>query len=207
LKELINLNVGCGSDLRVGWVNLDKKVFDPRGVEFDLDAIPQNKLPFADGTVCRILMSHVIEHLNNPLPVLEELWRVAVNGCELVVRVPHGGNDEAWIDPTHTRPYFPRSFNYFGQPKYHKFDYGYEGDWRCEAVILVTPLLNSIQDVRKIQTLCDTNRNMVSEMVAVLTAIKPGRQRHPNLFNPPVVHYVTKIEGEFDEITEYIKKK
>jgi len=207
MKNLLKLNVGCGADLKVGWVNLDKQHIHADGFEFDLSDIPRERLPFEDGSVGKILMSHVIEHLANPLEVMQELWRVATNGCELVIRVPHGGNDEAWIDPTHLRPYFPRSFNYFSQPKYYKFDYGYTADWRCEAVILVTGLLDRTDDPVVLQSLCDHNRNTVSEMLAILTALKPSRQRSRELMTSPKIQFVSSVSGDFDEITNFVKKK
>jgi SAM-dependent methyltransferase len=176
------LNIGCGSEVLDDWINLDS--VDQPGVDitFDLDTIPEKCLPFHDNEIDIFLLSHLLEHIENPLDLMEELWRVARPNARLIARVPHGGNDEAWIDPTHRRPYFPRSFAYFAQPKYHMFDYGYRGDWQCDTVYLASPLADE-RDVKHEQLLdaIHYQRNFCTEMVVVLRAVKPARARDPKL--------------------------
>ena len=81
------------------------------------------RLPFEDNSATHILMSHVLEHIQNPLPMMEELYRVAKPGCLMVIACPYGSSDDAWEDPTHVRPIFASSTLYFSQPAYWKADY------------------------------------------------------------------------------------
>src|SRR5258708_31966184 len=67
--------------------------------------------------------SHVIEHLRDPLPFMEELWRVSRPGAKAVFRCPYGSTDDADEDPTHVRRMFAGSWGYFGQPHYHRAQY------------------------------------------------------------------------------------
>jgi hypothetical protein len=196
----VRLNIGCGAEVLSGWTNID--LVNQKGVDlvFDLNSIPEHQLPIAESSVKSILLSHVLEHLNRPLDLMQELWRVAQNGCNLVIRVPHGGNDEAWLDPTHRRPYFPRSFIYFGQPKYHKFDYGYLGDWRCHTILMATSSAREGIDIAKLAAQIETSRNVVSEMVAVLVAIKPSRPRNKALLEGVKTIYLSAIPREFDNV-------
>jgi len=196
----MKLNIGCGADILSGWTNVD--VIDQNGVDivFDLNAIPKLQLPIQDSSVKSILLSHVIEHLDRPLEIVQELWRIAENGCALVIRVPHGGHDEAWLDPTHKRPYFPRSFIYFGQPKYHKFDYGYLGDWHCHTVLMATPSIREDTDVVKLASQIENERNVVSEMVAVLIAVKPSRPRNKEFMAGFRTIYLKAIPREFETV-------
>lgn len=47
---------------------------------------------------------------------MQEMWRISRHGCRFELRLPFGATDMAWADPTHKRPYFIRSFDYFQQP-------------------------------------------------------------------------------------------
>ena len=112
----------------------------------------------------------------------------------MIIRVPHGGNDESWIDPTHLRPYFPRSFTYFGQPKYHMFDYGYSGDWECQTVYLATPLAkNAEMNGDEAMNAIHYQRNLCTEMVGVLRAIKPARRREKKLMTVAQIKLIGSI--------------
>lgn len=180
---MAKLNIGSGSTRYDGFTNVDCISGPEIDIVFDMDTAEKACLPIADSSVTSILMSHVLEHLNNPLPALQELYRVAANGCRLRIRVPHSNNDEAWIDPTHKRPWHWRSFVYFGQPKYHSFDYGYTGDWRWDNVQFALsnetlPLIKRLDEL-------DSTRNLVSELIVDLTAIKPARPRDKRLMTAP----------------------
>ena len=67
----MKLNIGCGADILSGWTNVD--VIDQNGVDivFDLNAIPKLQLPIQDSSVKSILLSHVIEHLDRPLEIVQ----------------------------------------------------------------------------------------------------------------------------------------
>jgi ubiquinone/menaquinone biosynthesis C-methylase UbiE len=180
------LNVGSGESFIEGWINLDKTSSPDIDINFDLDLIPVEKIPLDENSIDTILMSHVIEHLRNPMDVMQDLYRLAKSNATLMIRTPHGGNDEAWIDPTHIRPYFPRSFTYFSQPKYYKFDYSYLGDWRTDTIVLCTPLYqHAKKDFNSVINAINTQRNLVSELVVYLRAIKPARERKKELMSAP----------------------
>jgi len=191
------LNLGCGQNIITGWINVDLRENPGVDLIFDLNAMPERCLPFEDSSIDVILLSHVLERLDRPLDVMEEFWRIATPNALLIIRVPHGGSDEAWIDLTHRRPFFPRSFSYFGQPKYHNFDYGYSGDWRCDTILLATPLLsdNSL-DKKTILAAIHRQRNLCSEMVALLYAVKPRRPRQRELMSAPELNVVSDVPND-----------
>jgi SAM-dependent methyltransferase len=177
------LNIGSGSSRIEGFVNVDCIPGPEVDIVFDIDTCKNTPLPITDSSITSILMSHVLEHLDNPLPAMQELYRVAANGCRLRVRVPHSNNDEAWIDPTHKRPWHWRSFIYFGQPKYHSFDYGYTGDWRWDNIHFAVSG-EALHTVKSLEDL-DATRNLVHELIVDLTAIKPQRARDKRFMTAP----------------------
>lgn len=145
-------------------------------------------LPFQDGVFQEVLASHVLEHLDRPLEVMQEVWRVSAPGARCTLRVPHGASDEAWEDPTHVRPYFHHSFLPFAAPYYWRASYGYEGDWQPLHVALLVPrvLAEDPEIIKRVQR----DRNVVREVVATLEAHKPARPPARDLLTRPQVEIV-----------------
>ncbi|ARJ67563.1 hypothetical protein WV31_18815 [Magnetospirillum sp. ME-1] len=176
------LNLGCGRDVREGWTNLDVMPLPGVDVVADLGRCATTPLPFEDDTFDELLLSHLLEHIAEPLPLMQELWRIAKPGAKMQIRVPHGAHDDAWTDPTHVKPYFARSFGYFSQPWYWRADYGYRGDWQPELVTysVARRRFNGMMPQQVLEQI-DALRNVVSEMVVDLVAVKPLRQPRKEL--------------------------
>ena len=182
----LRLNIGCGRNIMPEWVNVDIAPLPGVDVVADLDNCRQKPMPFADDTVDAFLLSHVIEHIRDPLPLMQELYRVAKAGAVMLVRVPYGSSDDAFEDPTHVRQYFHGSFGYFSQPHYWRADYGYRGDWLARSVVLkVDRLRNEGLTPAQIFEKINRERNVVQEMQAELIANKPARQPDRSLQVPP----------------------
>lgn len=181
----MRLNLGCGRDIRAGWVNIDSMPLP--GVDHVVDLDDKPVLPFPDDSVDLIEGSHVIEHLRNPLPLMAELWRVAKPGAEAAFRTPYGSSDNADEDPTHVRRLFLQSWDFFGQPAYWRADYGYRGDWQPTRITLrISPHLNDLS-ADEVMWALRFQRNVVIEMAARLVAVKPGRPTDRDLQQTPEV--------------------
>jgi SAM-dependent methyltransferase len=176
-KPPYRLNVGCGRNIQEGWINLDSAALPGVDLVCDLEHLREAPIGLPDETVSHFLLSHVIEHVRDPLGLMQELWRLATPGAIAVVRVPHGGSDDAWEDPTHVRAYFPGSFGYFSQPFYWRADYGYLGDWDPDKVtLLVNRTRCAGLDARETLVKTQCERNVVREMICELRAVKPRRE-------------------------------
>lgn len=169
-----------------GWVNVDS--VHNHGVDLVRDLDHQLlHFPYEDNTVDEILMSHVIEHLHRPLPLMQVLHRIAKPDCKLYIRCPYGSSDDADEDPTHVRRMFKGSFGYFGQPYYWRADYGYKGDWEVDKITLFCDPLLRRPEPAMLLGMLNERRNVVREMVAELRAVKPIRaplrelQVYPNI--------------------------
>lgn len=106
----MKLNIGCGKDVREGYVNMDIRKTPGVDVVRDLNKLPY---PFKKEQFEEVLAYNVLEHLEDPCAVLEELHRILKNNGVLKITVPHFSSWTAWQDPTHKRPFGYDSFAYF----------------------------------------------------------------------------------------------
>ncbi len=85
LPSPLLLNVGCGRDVRDGFVNIDLFSDDPRVVAMDV-----RQLELADNCADAVLASDILEHFSHreTRAVLSEWARVLKPGGELVIRCP-----------------------------------------------------------------------------------------------------------------------
>jgi len=101
----MKLNLGSGSKILEGFVNVDKFEYYNPDVVHDLEKFPY---PFDDNSVDEILLSHVLEHIGqNPdifNSIIKELYRISKNNSIIDIRVPHPRHDDFISDPTHVRP-------------------------------------------------------------------------------------------------------
>ncbi len=64
------LNVGCGRNIQAGWLNLDSSALPGVDIVCDLEQVRQRPIDLPDGSVEMFLLSHVIEHMHDPLAIL-----------------------------------------------------------------------------------------------------------------------------------------
>ncbi|MFZ5354296.1 MAG: class I SAM-dependent methyltransferase [Bacillota bacterium] len=184
----VMLNLGCGKNILEGWINIDCVKLPGVAVVADLDNCKNVPLPFQDNSVDGFYASHLIEHLHNTLPFMQELHRIAKPNAEALFRVPYGSSDDAYEDPTHVKQYFLYSFGYFSQPFHWRADYGYSGDWLTKRITLIVDKSKYQNKTDKeILYEVDTYRNVVREMVVELQAVKPIRQPLRELQVQPVI--------------------
>lgn len=184
------LHLGCGKTILPDWINVDCVSSPGVDLVFDLDKCSTNPLPLPDNSIEEILASHLLEHIVNPLPMLQELYRVAKPEAKLTFFLPYGSSDDAFEDPTHVRPYFLNSFGYFSQPYYWRADYGYRGDWRVDTIFLsISASQHSGRLTQDIMSDIMTLRNVVFEMAVELTAVKPAREAKIELQTAPQILY------------------
>lgn len=158
------INLGCGRNPMDGWHNVDRARLPGVDENVDLEWF----IPWANDTIDEYVGIDLIEHIKNPLKLMERLWECAKPGARCRFELPYGSSDDAWEDPTHVRPYFLNSWIYFAQPTYYRADYGYRGDWQAVEIELhVRPGVEA-EDVM-------FTRNTVLRQVVTLEAIKPAR--------------------------------
>ena len=187
----MKLNLGCGKDIKEGWLNIDREP-RPEGVVvsdymvYDIARpMPLLKTDSAD----EMLLSHILEHISNPLPMMEELHRIAKPGCILTVKCPYGSSDDADENPQHVRRYFPKSFQYFSQPAYGQATHNYRGDWQRVKAILQIPVERGATPDHDMLRRIMQYRNQVKQMIVTLRAVKPVRESKKELIEPLNVQF------------------
>lgn len=83
------LNVGCGTDYKEGWINIDNNS-DDNIEKLDLSHDLRNPLPYKDNTVDYIFNEHFFEHLTveEGQGAMKEFMRVLIPGGVMRIAMP-----------------------------------------------------------------------------------------------------------------------
>lgn len=110
----MKLHLGCGNDYREGYVNCDIS----KEVKTDKVINLEEKLPFENDSIDEIIANHVLEHVQNFIPLMHELHRICKNGVKIKIKVPFYASWGQFNDPTHVRFFTPLTFDYFQKGNY-----------------------------------------------------------------------------------------
>ncbi len=108
-KNTKKLNLGCGIDIKPGWINLDSAALAGVDVVHNIEKLP---LPFSDNEFDYILAQDVLEHVDY-MPILKDLHRILKHNGTLAVRVPHFTSKNNFIDPTHKKLFSISTWDFF----------------------------------------------------------------------------------------------
>jgi len=109
VTTVAKLNLGCGADVREGYVNLDVAALPGVDVVHDLDVLP---LPFDDAVFEAIVCQDVLEHVDL-VGVLRECHRILRPGGAVQIQSPHFTSPAVYIDPTHRRAFSIETLQFF----------------------------------------------------------------------------------------------
>ncbi len=137
----MKLNLGCGNNRIEGFVGVDKLLMPAVDVVHDLNVFPY---PFPDESVEEFFLDNVLEHLDDVIAVMEEIYRLSQPGAIVKIKVPYFKSNSAYTDPTHKHFFTETSFKYYdkGNPLHFYTQAEFEvlsvklvqhrqpGDWR-----------------------------------------------------------------------------
>ncbi len=104
------LNFGCGKEIREGWDNVDIQK-DPKITKsFDFNKFPY---PLKKNVYDYVYSRSVLEHINDPEKVLEELWKICKPEAIIEIIVPYYNNKSAYVDIQHKHFFSDTSFYLF----------------------------------------------------------------------------------------------
>jgi SAM-dependent methyltransferase len=104
------LDIGCGLQKIPGAIGIDNNPGSQADVIHDLNRFPY---PFEDNRFDRIYGTDVLEHLEDVVRTMEEIYRIGRPGAQVFLRVPHFTSTHAFGDPTHRHFFNTESLDYF----------------------------------------------------------------------------------------------
>lgn len=115
------INLGAGTDIQEGYVNVDMVDLEGIDVVHNLMRYPW---PFEDNSASEIRAVDVLEHLppyigeeHGVIKFINECWRILEHGGELFIQTPGWRAEFLWIDPTHVRGFDIQSMDFFDPEK------------------------------------------------------------------------------------------
>jgi SAM-dependent methyltransferase len=107
----MKLNVGCGGDYRVGYINVDHPMSKTRhDISIDLES---DKWALDSESVDEILCNDMLEHLSRPDKAMFEMHRILKKGGILIGQVPYAKSDGAYQCMEHRWFFTEKSFDAF----------------------------------------------------------------------------------------------
>ena len=116
------LDLGCGKRKTLGAIGVDIGNDTDADVKHNLNLFPY---PFSDNEFDFINCDNIMEHLDDVIRVMEELWRIIKAGGTVKIVVPYFRSKWAFIDPTHKHFFTMDSFSYFDPRHIHHRIYHY----------------------------------------------------------------------------------
>lgn len=112
MSAKLKLNLGCGNNHMVGYVNVDNQPQCHPDVCLDLE---NDHWPWPIESVCEIQACHVMEHLSHRgfIRVMVKAYRVLCPGGFFGIAVPHPRSDFFINDPTHITPITDQTLHLF----------------------------------------------------------------------------------------------
>lgn len=99
----MKLNLGCGDNIRTGWVNCDIYPENENVRYLDLNKLP---LPFDDNSIDEINLSQVLEHLEcHPYEFVKDCFRILKKDGNITIGLPSFS-----FNLPHLRGYHPDSY-------------------------------------------------------------------------------------------------
>ncbi len=118
-KGKVNVNIGCGTNLVKGFVNID--LVPPSNADDTFKQGSVLELPLENGSVDYIIMDQVLEHLamDDVIPALHEIRRVLKTGGRCVIVVPDfEGAVNQWLDANLNSTFDPMKYRWFSEVIY-----------------------------------------------------------------------------------------
>ncbi len=122
----VTLDIGCGNNKMPGAIGLDKRACKGVNVISDFE----QGLPFKTGCIKTVFLRHVIEHVDDLIQFMEELFRVCQKDAKIIIEAPYYSSRGAFRDPTHRHFISEDTFQYFEYPT----DYGTNTNFKIESI-------------------------------------------------------------------------
>ncbi len=121
-RKSFKIDLGCGNRKVKGTLGVDNVAVPGVDVVADIN----RGLPFKDGSVDAVYAFHILEHVEDFLETMNEIWRVCKQDALVFVKAPHAASTfVTWKDPTHKRGLSIATFAYFDDTYFDGWAFSY----------------------------------------------------------------------------------
>lgn len=121
-QRRFKVDIGCGTRKVRGAIGVDTLPVPGVDVVADIN----HGLPFRESSVDVVYCYHILEHVDDFLGTMNEIWRVCRPGGLVFVKVPHAASTfVTWKDPTHRRGLSIATFAYFDDTYFDGYAFAY----------------------------------------------------------------------------------
>jgi predicted O-linked N-acetylglucosamine transferase (SPINDLY family)/glycosyltransferase involved in cell wall biosynthesis len=195
----LRIDLGCGINKPEGFVGVD--VYPGSGV--DIVANLSRRFPFEDNSVDEIRAHDVIEHIQDRIHTMNEIWRVCKPGAKVDIRVPSTDGRGAFQDPTHISFWNINSFLYYCNeyPAYLELcrRYGFKGEFNAvhlEHEKSPGGVIHVIAELRVVKPDSNLNQQKITESTQISQQYQKLIQENDHL------KFLFSSQSDFKEIGE-----
>jgi SAM-dependent methyltransferase len=134
-EGLLCLDLGSYEAKRPGYLGVDKR----RGDGVDVVAELPKTLPFGDSSVGVIRAMDFLEHVEDKIALINELYRVLAPNGLLLSMTPSTDGRGAWQDPTHVAGYNQNSFWYYTDVAYQRYTPDVKARFQASRLVTTFP--------------------------------------------------------------------
>jgi SAM-dependent methyltransferase len=196
--NVLRLDLGCGSRKPEGFVGVDNYPWS----EVDVIADLNEDFPFPDNSVDEVRANAIIEHLQDKIHTMNEIWRICKPNAIVNISVPSTDGRGAFQDPTHISFWNINSFKYYciEFPEYINLcrSYGFQGAFKIIS-LEQEESLDQVIHVKAILQVIKSNESQLSEDI-----IKKLKLREINLVTFP--DWLQPEELLLADLTDVIRK-
>lgn len=144
---LVKLNLGCGEKKLPGFLNVD----------FNPDIKPDKKVnltklpwPFKTSSCDEVYCSHFLEHMEYPINIIEEIYRILKTKGKLTIISPYFSSVGAYYNLEHKNFWAWRTTDYFGTSLYK---YSHKANFKIKGKQLVFPKIYKLIGIQRLANL------------------------------------------------------
>jgi SAM-dependent methyltransferase len=93
----LKLDLGCGQHKQQGYVGIDRMLISGVDVVCDIN----RGIPFADHSISEVMASHVLEHVEDLIASMEEIYRVCKHKAVVCILAPYAHTSLNMANPFH----------------------------------------------------------------------------------------------------------
>ncbi|MBY0206804.1 class I SAM-dependent methyltransferase [Paenibacillus cucumis (ex Kampfer et al. 2016)] len=96
-QKAVRIDLGCGTAKRKGFIGVDRFLLPGVDIAADLN----KRLPFEDNSVDLVYASHSLEHVQDLMFTMNEIYRICRHGAQVCIVVPYSEQKLNYANPYH----------------------------------------------------------------------------------------------------------